>query len=69
MGVLGERVDQHLPRSGVLVITDRLSRARVIVIARQHAPQLGLQLESHAASTPRIAERINVTVSIVATAS
>ena len=69
VGVFGERVDQRLARSGILVITDRLPRGRVLVIAQQHGTQLRLELPVDAPSTPRIAERISVTVSIVATAS
>src|SRR5450755_2177750 len=41
--VLRERVDQLLPRLAVLVVTDRLPSARVIVIAREQTTQLLLE--------------------------
>ena len=42
--VLRERVDHLLPRLPVLVIADRLPRARVIIIAAEQPAQLALQI-------------------------
>ena len=68
--VPGQRIDQLHPRGRIVVVAHRLPRGGVVVVAGQHRPQLRrAKSASAAASRPRIADRTNVTVSIVATAS
>ena len=69
MCVAGQRVDQLDPGGLVVVVTGRLARGGVIVVAGKHRPQFGRQITVGDLSRPRIAERTSVTVSIVATAS
>ena len=41
--VTGQRIHQRLPRGGILVVTHRLTCTRIVIIATQQTPQLGLQ--------------------------
>ena len=53
----------------VIPVNLRLADRHVLVTTRQHRAQLAFHTAPATLSSPRIAERINVTVSIVATAS
>jgi hypothetical protein len=68
-GVAGQRIDQRLPRRRVVLVAGRLA-CRGVSSPRASSPRSSAaRSPSHAFSTPRIADRTSVTVSIVATAS
>ena len=66
---MGQRVHQRYPCLRVVEVAHRLARRGVVIVARQHHPQLRLQLGVGDPQQSRIADRTKVSVSIVATAS